>query len=136
MANLRRAEFNIDGIRIVASAELEADGSARVVHLEVSGRRITTEALRRVPISVIEASARWTADPGDLDNFEGRRPGEDPIEFSRRVTKAYRAAASRSSRPNKLIAQQADVPVSTVRGWIREARLRGLLEPGTQGKAG
>lgn len=136
MADLRRAEFNIDGIRIIATAEIEADDSVKVVHLDITGNRITTEALRRVPISVIEAAARWTADPADLANFDGRRHGEPPAAFAERVAKAYRAAASTSARPNKLLSERAGVPVATVRGWVREARLRGFLEAGTRGKAG
>jgi hypothetical protein len=38
--------------------------------------------------------------------------------------------------PAKAMAEHSHVPVSTVRGWIREARLRGKLPPGTRGRAG
>lgn len=136
MTVIKRAELTVGEVRIIATGEADGDGPVKITHLDISGERITTESLRRLPISVIETAVRWTTDQSDLETFDGRRVGEDPVAFAERVARAYRAAASRSSRPNKVIAEQANVPVSTVRGWVREARLRGLLDVGTQGKAG
>lgn len=56
-------------------------------------------------------------------------PGYDPDEFYRRVAEAYTAHILRTSRVAPAIAEEAGVPVTTVRGWIREARRRGHLEP-------
>jgi hypothetical protein len=65
-----------------------------------------------------------------------RPDGKDPEGFYRRVAEAYRSAAAESSRPASLLAQEADVPVDTVRTWLREARRRGFLPPGRKGRTG
>lgn len=59
-----------------------------------------------------------------------RPDGTDPDGFSRRVAEAYRAAVVTTSKPAKVLADEAGVPVTTVHRWIREARQRGHLKPG------
>lgn len=66
-----------------------------------------------------------------------KRPdGTDPAGFSERVAAAYREYAMQTRAPAIKIAEEAGVPVATVRSWIREARRRGKLPPGRKGKAG
>lgn len=66
-----------------------------------------------------------------------RRPdGTDPGGFYRQVADAYRAVAGTTSRPAKLLAEEAGVPVPTVHRWIHEARRRELLPPARKGRAG
>lgn len=60
-----------------------------------------------------------------------------PDEFYERVAELYTSLAWRSGSPAKDIADEYEVPVRTVHGWIAKARHRGYLspEPG-QGRVG
>jgi hypothetical protein len=66
----------------------------------------------------------------------GRPTGQDPDQFYQRVAYAYSVATSETGHPAKLLADLNEVPVETVRRWIKEARRRGFLPPGRQGRAG
>jgi hypothetical protein len=66
----------------------------------------------------------------------GRPDGRNPDEFYRRFASTYRSAVAESTRPAVLLASENDVPVETVRRWIKEARRRGHLKPGSKGRAG
>lgn len=67
---------------------------------------------------------------------QGSRPkltrpsGDDPEKFYALVARAYREASAQTARPAPLLAEEAGVPVATVRRWIAEARRRGQLPPG------
>ena len=65
-----------------------------------------------------------------------RPDGTDPDGFSARVAAAYREYAPQTRAPALKIAEEAGVPVATVRSWIREARRRGKLPQGRKGRAG
>jgi len=66
-----------------------------------------------------------------------RRPDRsDPEGFYRRVADAYNETLLETSAPAPVLAAEAGVPVPTARRWIAEARRRGLLPPGRQGRAG
>lgn len=65
-----------------------------------------------------------------------RPDGTDPDGFAARVAAAYREYAPQTRAPALKIAEEAGVPVATVRSWIREARRRGKLPQGHKGKAG
>jgi hypothetical protein len=66
-----------------------------------------------------------------------RRPDRsDPEGFYRRVADAYNETLATTSAPAPVLAAEAGVPVPTARRWIAEARRRGLLPPGRQGRAG
>lgn len=66
-----------------------------------------------------------------------RRPdGSDPETFYRAVAAAYGDYAYESRAPARALAAEADVPVTTVHRWVREARRRGFLPPGRKGRAG
>lgn len=103
---------------------------------------ISTDVLRAVPVSRLENLRTLLDQAKTKDEFLAeltplaRRRGEDPEEFSGRVAYYYRIFAASSSSPTKDLAEHAGAPLATVRGWIREARLRGKLPPGTRGKAG
>ena len=133
---IRIRELDVDGVKVVAHVEIGVGGQAVLRHLEISGEHITTNTVRRLPIARIEALAASCADQSDLETFNGRRPGESSAELSRRVAMAYLAAVTITSKPANELAERAGVPVGTVRGWIREARLRGLLPDGQPGRAG
>lgn len=59
-----------------------------------------------------------------------------PDDFFGRVAAAYSYLAGHTRRPATELAARNDVPVTTVHGWIKEARRRGLLGPGRRGSAG
>lgn len=65
-----------------------------------------------------------------------RPNGTDPDGFARRVAEAYNNAILTTSKPARLLAEEAGVPVPTVHRWIAEARRRGHLSPGRKGVAG
>jgi hypothetical protein len=65
-----------------------------------------------------------------------RPDGSDPEAFYRKVAESYAAVVRDSSKPAKVLADEAGVPVTTVHRWIHEARRRGFLPPATKGRAG
>lgn len=62
-----------------------------------------------------------------------RPDGKDTDGFYRLVARAYRDYAPRTRKPAVEMAKEADVPVTTVHRWIREARRRGHLPPSGRG---
>lgn len=66
----------------------------------------------------------------------GRPDGSNPDEFYRRVAETYTALAMQTKAPAKVMAEESDVPATTVHRWIREARTRGFLGPARKGRAG
>jgi transposase-like protein len=83
----------------------------------------------------------------DADPLPKRRPSlrlagahdrRKPKAFYERLATAYRWLRERdgSRRPVMEIAEANDVPRTTAHRWIKEARRRGLLGPGTSGRAG
>jgi hypothetical protein len=66
----------------------------------------------------------------------GRPDGVDTDTFYGKVATAYRSAAIDSRQPATLLAEENDVPVETVRRWVKEARRRGFLPAGDKGRAG
>lgn len=65
-----------------------------------------------------------------------RPDGADPDDFYRRVADAYHDVLQRSGRVAPALAEEAGVPVATVRRWIQESRRRGFLPPARRGRAG
>jgi hypothetical protein len=63
-------------------------------------------------------------------------PRPKPDSFYQQVAQDYLDAASVSPRPAVNLAKGAGVPVSTVHGWVKEARRRGFLPPGQKGRRG
>lgn len=105
----------------------------------IEGGQVTRDALRAISVTRLENLAK------NLDGFTGvvrdlpplvREKDQDPEAFADRVAFYYRIFASNSSKPTRDLADHSGVPLPTMRGWIREARLRGKLPPGTRGKAG
>ncbi|MWA02183.1 hypothetical protein F8568_017735 [Actinomadura sp. LD22] len=129
------------GARVYVRWRTEA-GARPVVTGFCAAGDITTDVLRAVPVSRLENLRVLLDQARSKDDFLAelvpltRHKGEAPEEFSNRVAYYYRIFAASSSSPTKDLAEHSGVPLPTVRGWIREARLRGLLPPGTRGKAG
>lgn len=115
--------FDLDGLTVTATFEPDQYGRPMVVELHLSGRSITTDDIRRIPI------VQWKTELVTERPVEPitRRTGESTDKFSARVASAYIAVAAFSPRPAALLAEASGVPLPTVHTWIREARLRGLL---------
>lgn len=119
----------------------QPDARPTIGGLCFSGGRVTRELLRSTPIARLEnlrISMDKRADnrlPHGWPPLE-RRKGDDPERFSERVASYYQAFAAISPSPTKDMSEHSQVPMPTMRGWIREARLRGKLPPGSRGKAG
>jgi hypothetical protein len=59
-----------------------------------------------------------------------------PDSFYQAVADAYSFLVMVSPRPSVVLADENGVPVTTTRRWVKEARRRGLLAPGQQGRRG
>jgi transposase len=65
------------------------------------------------------------------------RRGELDIDgFYRSIATAYNQALAVTSKPAKVLAEEAGVPTGTAHRWVNEARRRGFLPPARQGRAG
>jgi hypothetical protein len=128
-----------------------------VVHF--AGFRVTARDLRDLPLGQIEAWVNQLAQQGlhDAIDAELSEPmgfavsgdavmvdklpptpatGAKGDEFYRRVAEIYSKAALVSTRPAAELAEAWGVPVTTVHGWVKRARLRGYLPPGESGRRG
>jgi hypothetical protein len=119
------------------------DGRSQISGLCVAGDPgISATTVRAIPVGRLENLFPLPDYEAAQQDFFAklpplaRDPAESPEQFSERVATYYRFFAAGSARPAKDIANHSHVPVATVRGWIREARLRGKLPPGKRGKAG
>jgi hypothetical protein len=81
--------------------------------LEINARAMA--AKRRLPMRSLH---EWT-----------ELPGKKPDAFYKQVAARYRYYVAHGMAPAKEIAEDSDLPVTTVHRWIREARRRKLLEP-------
>ncbi|MER6252325.1 hypothetical protein ABT224_13295 [Streptomyces sp. NPDC001584] len=117
-------------------------GSPYLSGICLADRPITSDLLRSIPVGRLENLARakngGALDEGFSEDLEPlkRQAGQSPEDFAERVAWYYENFARLSSKPAKLISDHSGVPLPTVHGWIREARLRGKLPPGRRGKAG
>jgi hypothetical protein len=99
------------------------------------GVRITSRTLRdlqigRIPMPGISGSAaecrRQLDALGPLRRPDNRR--YYPDEFFAEVAARHRLLRVTTRSPASVFAAEADVPIATAHRWIREARLRGLLQ--------
>lgn len=110
----------------------------RLGQLEAFVNTITTPA--RV-MRQVAASAQFVqqlgAAYGDIE-WHLKVPTERPYpdEFYKSVARSYLACLRIGGRPAPQLAEAWGVPRSTVHGWVKEARRRGMLPPGRKGKAG
>lgn len=66
----------------------------------------------------------------------GPPPGRIPDEYLAQVVKAYHSAVEHGLYPAPTIAEDVGAQVNTVRSWIKKARARGLMAPGSRGQMG
>jgi hypothetical protein len=109
-----------------------------LVTYQISTTRHFTEVVRLLQW-VRNARARGGSEQlriGGIDDQETTQ--RKPDAFYRDVANAYAAAlAAGHHNPAAKISEENDVGVARVRGWIREARKRGILPPADRpGRAG
>jgi hypothetical protein len=97
-----------------------------------------TRAVERAINAYLAASA---VPPAAKTRTRKREPltrpdGTDPDSFYRDVADRYTELVMETKAPAKALADEANVPVSSVHRWIRQARARGFLAAGRKGRAG
>lgn len=107
------------------------------------GDALTSEQLRKVPVTALENSWNLSAGHGQADTELReelaklpplRRAEMSPEEFSKIVAQHYSVWAKVVPHPGAAMAAEWDVKAPTMHTWIREARLRGLLPPARRRK--
>lgn len=104
---------------------------------------ITTDQLRKVPVSALENSANLSTATGrqilrdEIPKLPKlvREPDMKPDEFCRLVADHYRQWAAAVPHPAAAMAAQSGVKPPTMHAWIREARQRGFLPPARGSKS-
>jgi hypothetical protein len=131
-------------------------GRSKITSLTVSSAQgVTVNALRSLPLRGIEK--KRDKDWAGIQRFARQITGYDaltelqellaqlpdgerrrvPARFYELVASIYKSQVSAGFRtPSRSIAKATDTPLPTVQGWVRRARLRGLLPPARQGTAG
>lgn len=132
-------------LRAISLPRMESRRNAPKVTPEkpvVSDEERTVGSLRHTAAWMARLGARMDAQiavnrkDGGLPPYIGRPNGSNPEAFYQRVAGAYLHYAEQTKAPAKAIADEAQVPVTTVHRWVREARQRGFLPQGRKGKAG
>lgn len=120
------------GLTVTAVLRPNTDGQMAVQALHIYAATITANDLRQVSIRQLE-----TLDAPPHPSLPLTRPdGTNPDGHARLVAEHYRHFAALGNNPAKLMAEKADVPVTTVHRWIRDARRAGVLGPARKGRTG
>jgi len=129
----RRAELPAPDIGLLASHYASAWGPAVNHWVALSVRAQLSD-------SGVERPRRPRRRPAGRPARPQREPLAPPSrlddEFLSRVATAYREVAAAGEWPAPALADEAGVSRATVRRWVLEARKRGHLPPGSQGKVG
>jgi hypothetical protein len=139
-----------DGAYWMAATLHEVDGRWRIHSLLIDTdtregpRAVSAELLATAPLARVEAVAN--TDELLLQHLYGSRrtrlvvPKVSPYPQDFWIAVAHRYAEYVIVRgyhnPAVVIAEDAGVPVPTVRGWIAKCRTLGLIAKGSQGRAG
>jgi hypothetical protein len=106
------AAMNREGVRQIAQAAISGGGAAKILRRAVEDK----------------TSYDVTPKPGP--------GGKYPDTFYREVAGFYMAMLETGHAPAPALAKASGKPVATVRRWVAQARVRGYLPEGRQGKAG
>lgn len=134
--------------RIWVRFEEAADGRIVITGICVEREAGIDKAfLRALPLAAIEARANiahrrigekiasWYTSGDHRLDIPTKKPWPD--RFYADVAHLYLALQQEGEdAPAPVIAAANDVPVTTVRGWVRQARRRGHLQPGRPGRVG
>jgi hypothetical protein len=138
------ATIDTNVLRRVPTGRLEAAvnrlGAAEELRRRVENDGADTDARDR--------AARDERAPRDAEGFLSKPPSPSmrrlrippgrpkPDEFYVRVARLYGDLSPHHKQPAHLIAEANDVPITTVHGWLKEARRRGLMSPGRRSSEG
>lgn len=123
-------------------------GRWAITDLHLRAQRLTAGMLRAISLPLLEARRNDDATAAVAWEMVASLPQRERITrpprnspgdldvFYQRVALAYRTYARMGQHPAPAIAEEADVPVTTVHRWVRESRRRGYLPPGRQGQVG
>ncbi len=131
------------GLRVAARFTEDSEGRKALTGLVLLGDpAITASSLRRIAVSTMENQAslsgawvrnRKARQPTHADELRKlpplHRDGVPPEEFAARVAEHYKVWARVTPHPAAAMSEEWGVKAPTMAGWIREARLRGLLPP-------
>ena len=116
------------------------------LHALEGGEPVTTEGLRRVPVTGIMRHGLvghvYEPVPGEPAKFTTFAPDPEiarngPTEEALRAAAViYRLAYALGEGPTKAVASALELTHSTAARWVATARDRGYLGPTTQGRAG
>ena len=148
----------VDELRLRGSVSNEALRSIPIGRIEAtadadhgawpSPADMPADVVRRAKVTVAklrpeEAGGSWSvpADAlvvrrgkaGSSDEPSGRGLGD---AFYQDIAALYQSLASETHKPAAALSEMRNVPVTTAHRWVREARRRGYLPPGRQGRAG
>lgn len=113
VVQLGKMETILSSPRCLAAAQSGADG------VDLDPCRTDRLSATRIVTSL----SRLNLGPVGLTVPPGRSRHDD---FYAAVVDAFASALTRSDKPATVVADATGVPVSTVHGWLREARKRGL----------
>jgi hypothetical protein len=134
-------------LRALPIARAEAAANSPAAKADVLRASVTTSGdTVEVPLRALAGAGFETSRIAFADPLEGlvrprlklrasERPARRTDDFYRTVAEAYSWLATRSKRPAAELAEANGVPVTTSHRWVKEARRRGLLGPGTRGGA-
>jgi hypothetical protein len=129
-------------LRSIPVGRIEAAANAQLTVLDDAVTPAPRRRRRRAVATATAPKAASTTTSARPDNDKGweqpsaSRTRGRPDRFYADIAAAYLDLARSSRRPAADLAEDHDVPVTTVHRWIKEARRRGHLAPGRPGKAG
>lgn len=137
-----------NGMRIRARLA-ERDGRMVVTGLHITGDHVTATTISTLHLARLEAAATAKlaqVNPRVRDEGDGHRAADRPVlerperpfpdEFYHLIAGCYLSAAIETENPVSLLAREGGFPHETVRRWVKEARKRGYLPRGLEGRAG
>ncbi|MDQ0308243.1 hypothetical protein J2S46_002799 [Kitasatospora herbaricolor] len=116
------------------SASLQSAENAGTTHTGSSMAELLTEL--EISIDGMASGGGGEKLPASTRVALTRPTGMDPEDFYGRVAEAYNDVVQRTNAVAPALAEEAGVPVATVRRWIQESRRRGFLPPARRGRAG
>jgi hypothetical protein len=134
----RATSTGLDGIQLGRIEKLLNTAEARAAVQDLEGAKPIDESWPRVLLDPIREQFGMpeqtkfvaTKTPDDSLTLDPPPRGSRfPDSFYERLAEAYALAGTRSNSPAKVLADANGLNTTTVHGWVKEARARGLLSP-------
>lgn len=115
--------------------DTNSDGRPVMTGMLLFDERITSHALRKIPVSALEGALA-----GDDEQRQTEMAALPPLErgdlpmdeFAQIVAEHFKFWSRYSAKPSRDMAINSGVKENTVYSWVREARQRGLIPPAAQ----